>query len=225
MRNASPASKAGAVRAGLPLRAAAAALALALLAGCSGSKREGPRLRLAPTSPNGEVLGIPTAEIAEYRATMVNWFDRIDADHSGTLEKAELVADADRVFASFDLNHDGTITPAELTQARIDQPFQPPMEKPSSRPSKRGPSVTPDGVEENGDRNPYTGQRMPLLRATLDPVMSADSNADFQVTREELRAQAARKFDQYDANHDGHVTREEFLTVLLAPVKELIDEK
>jgi hypothetical protein len=207
------------------LRCLAGALVLALVAGCAGRRPEGPRLRLAPTSPNGEVLGLPTSELAQYRATMNAWLSRVDADRSGTLEKAELVADADRMFPTFDRNGDGTITPAELTQARIDQPFQAPMEKPSSRPSKRGPSVTPEGVDTNrGEVNPYTGQRMPRLTATLDPVMSADSNADFQVSREEFRSQAARKFDQYDTNRDGKVTPDEFLAVLLAPVKELIDE-
>lgn len=207
------------------VRCLAGIVVLALVAGCAGKRREGPRLRLVPTSPNGEVLGIPTVDLADYRATMSAWLVRVDRDRSGTLEKAELVADADRMFPGFDRNGDGTITPAELTQARIDQPFQPPMERPSSRPSKRGPSVTPEGVDINrGDVNPYTGQRMPMLTATLDPVMSADSNADFQVSRDEFRAQAARKFDQYDTDRDGKLTAEEFLTVLLAPVKELIDE-
>ncbi len=42
------------------------------------------------------------------------WFDQADANHDGTIDQAEFLADHQRFFAVVDLNHDGILRGAEI---------------------------------------------------------------------------------------------------------------
>ncbi|HYC02019.1 MAG TPA: hypothetical protein VED40_01925 [Azospirillaceae bacterium] len=186
-----------------------AAVALAVLAGCAGADPDRPPLRFRPLSPSGEPVGMPTPDIDAYSKAMEAWFRRADLNGDGSLDQPEFRADADRSFAAFDLDRDATITAAEMTQVRIASPYKPP-ERPASSRRTRPAEAAAEQVEETpeGERR---GPGRTRLRPVLDPVMSADANADFRVTREELRAQSARRAGVYDANADGRVTLPEFI--------------
>jgi hypothetical protein len=210
----------------IPARSVAALGLALLLAACGSSRPEDrPVLRLTPTSPSGEVLGLPAGDLDAYKKVMLGWFDRTDSDHDGTLSAAEMQADADRSFDAFDLNHDGSVTPAELTQFRIAAPFQPPPAKPSSRFNRRPLAVLPEAVEGTRPGDFEDFRKVPRLRPTLDPVMSADADADFRVTRAELRGQSLARLARWDGDHDGRLTRDEFLAGVLEPVRDIMEKR
>lgn len=199
-------------------RAAVGLLSLATiltLAGCGGGDPRLPGIRYTPVSPLGEPLGRPSREADAYRAAMRDWFGRADTNHDGKLSAAEMMAEADRVFPFYDLNHDGFVTSAELTLYRVNSPFHeaPPDNGRRLRPGRI--DMTPDEaatVQNNGKGRPQ-------YRIGIDPVMSADANADFRVTPEELRAEAVRRHTIMDENHDGQVTLAEFMDMAEGPMK------
>ncbi|MEC4593711.1 MULTISPECIES: EF-hand domain-containing protein [Nitrospirillum] len=191
------------------------------LAGCGGHDLPvNPYLQLVPVSPSGQILGPPSGSQLQYKAVLMLWFHQTDANHDGVLTRDEVIADADRSFDLFDLDHDGSITSAELEKYRLTQPFraQPHPVTPLLGAQER--AVQPDSVEALPDGASYQGSRV-RLQVGLDPVMSADTDSDFRVTREELRAQSLRKFDKWDADHDGKVTADEFLAAMMAPFEAL----
>ena len=107
--------------------------ALLLLAGCS---RFGGRDRPEDTgpiySPNGEPLNGGALGHPSCAAAMAQWFDRVDANHDGAIDRAEFLADAARQFAAMDLDHDGVITPSELAQYRLPFAAAPPPDRETS---------------------------------------------------------------------------------------------
>ena len=125
-------------------------------------------------SPNGEPLtgGKPCGD------TMTLWFSRMDAGHSGRLERKDFLADAQTQFKRMDLDHDGFITADELSAFRA----------PFLRPADDGEAETPPRGEAGSG---------------TDPVMSADGNLDFKVTLAEFLKQAGDVFDHLDSDHDG----------------------
>jgi hypothetical protein len=149
-------------------------------------------------SPNGEplnggVLGRPLCKDA-YR----DWFEKIDVSHTGRIDFAAFGADAERLFQQMDTERDGVLTPSELENARfpyrqtaLDQPRE---EKKDDRKTARSRSRD----EEPSQRNGRGAQR--------DPIMAADTNLDFKVTREEYRAQTAKTFAALDRGHKGYIT-------------------
>lgn len=202
-----------------------AVMAMAGLAACGGGP-SGPEqvynFRYDPVSPCGEVLGAPTPSEVQYKTDMLVWFHRVDTNHDGVLTLQEVLADTDQCFDRMDADHDGSITPLELQQYRLRQPFHAPTVKPTLRLGDNMRVTNPDAVETPGeDSEPWFGGGTRQIYYGLDPVMSADADADFRVTREELRAQTARKFARWDAHHDGRVTVEAFLDGLLAPVRAM----
>lgn len=189
---------------------ALAALLAGPLAGCGGGRgSDGVPIRVMPVSPAGELLGPPAPSEAALLPALEAWFGRADTNGDGSLDRAEFVADADRAFAGFDTNRDGNVTAAELTLVRANSPFRPPPEKPSARLRPRSLTVSTAELEE--PRPGQGGGDRPFYRSGADPVMAADTNADFRVTAEEQRAQAARLFDKLESSRDGRLSRAEYL--------------
>jgi hypothetical protein len=98
-----------------------AALALVLaLAACNGDAAHQP-FTIAVTTPNGEPLATPPLQGFDSPgcpAILTTWFDRIDTNHDGVVDRAEFMADAEVQFARMDLNHDGIVTPGDLQEYR-----------------------------------------------------------------------------------------------------------
>jgi Ca2+-binding EF-hand superfamily protein len=179
---------------------------LSLLAGCAGRPSFKPVIRYAPVSPSGELLGLPSPDKEAFSTALRGWFSRTDSNGDCSLSPAELLADTDRNFARFDSNGDGSVTSSELTAMRLASPFQLPPERPTSRPGPRSLTVTADQVEllDTSGRN--------QLRRDFDPVMAADSNADFRVSRDELRDRVRHRFTLYDRDRDGRLSVAEFIS-------------
>lgn len=154
---------------------------------------------------NGGPLGQPTCSDA-----MSRWFDRTDANHDGTLDLEELLADARRQFAVMDLNHDGMIDPAELTAYRA--PYAPPPLQQSQREEK--PSLA-DRVQRGlglGGRPKETAEGGGGNAAEQpDPVMSADATLRNRVSLDDFLTYERRLFGELDANHDGRLSKPELL--------------
>ncbi len=196
------------------------------LAGCAaGPGPDRPPLRFAQVSPNGELLGLPTPDLQTHAQTLDAWFGRVDSNGDGRLTAAEMAADAARVFKAYDRNGDGYVTSVELTEARTSSPYHVPH-SPEPRPSRRRPpapiTIDPSQVEATPD-----GQRGPRarLRMGLDPVMSADANADFRVTEAEFRAHAAGRIAGWDRDGDGAVGRDEFMAAQREAVEFLLSRR
>lgn len=175
-------------------RAALLLLLLPIASGCFF--RGAPQERGTLYSPNGEPLsggrlGHPACEDALSR-----WFDRVDANHDGALDRGEFLADAARQFAAMDLDKDGVVTPAELAQYRAPFADAPVVQDDPTRQDERGRELHPP----------------PVSRERADPVMLADTGLHNRVTREEFLAYAGRTFVGLDTDRDGRLTRAELLS-------------
>lgn len=129
-------------------------------------------------SPNGEPLGY-VSDSGKCQALLTTWFNTADSNRDGQLSQAELEADAQRWFQRADSDGDGYITVLELTAIR--QPMEPP---PRQRMVRRGPN----------SMNPFRDDSDLYVRREPDPVMAADVNLDFRVSRDELMALVARRY-------------------------------
>ena len=136
---------------------------------------------------NGGALGQPACDEAQ-----AAWLKRVDQDRDGTLDAEELMTEAKRQFALMDLNHDGIITAAELSAYRSQM----------------------DGTsaampQEPTDRRGV--QQLPMHPASSqpDPVLSADSNLDFQVTLDEYLTQQRENLSLYDKDKDRSLDAQE----------------
>ena len=124
------------------------------------------------------------------------WFGRVDADHDGTIDEGEFLADANRQFAVMDLDKSGALTPYELAQYRA--PYVNPN---AGRPDYR----------DQGGSGSNAGRGPPPQEDVEDPVMVADTGLRNRVTREDFLAYARRNFASLDRDHDGTLDRAEVL--------------
>lgn len=197
---------------------------LALTAACSG--HHGPEYIAA--TPLGMPLGHFSSE-SDARVPVRAWFLRVDANHDDRISLDEFEAEADATFRHYDLNGDGTIMVPELEKARMQDhqggPDQPPSPEngDSGKPGAGGPGMGgpgmggpgmggadmphPDGGGRRGGGGHGGGGNS--FPGGVDPIMAADSNVDFRVTREEFHAYAQALFESLDANHDGALTEDE----------------
>lgn len=186
------------------------------LAGCgSGADDRRPTVRYAAVSPTGELLAAPTPDADRYRAAMLAWFDAADSNRDGTLDSAELAADATRAFALYDQNTDGNVTSAELTAYRVASPYR-------TMPVEGGGRIRPGRLNMNASEADTEGRDSRgrvQFRLGVDPVMAADANADFRVTLAEFLDLMGRRLAQMDKDGDGRVSRAEFLSFAEGPMR------
>ena len=195
----------------LKLGGVVAVVALAVgLSGCGGSSHAQIRRPQGIVySPNGEPLtGGPLGHRPCAQA-MGGWFDRLDGGHQGKVDHDQFINDAEAQFARMDLDHDGYITPEEL--ARFRAPYT------DNRQAMVPPSdERPDGGGEGEGRRGQRRQDAPSQptrgsgHASLteaDPVMAADTDLDFRVSRQEFLTQAEAVFKHLDHDHQGAITR------------------
>lgn len=197
---------------------------LALTAACAGH-HHGPEYIAA--TPLGMPLGRFSSE-SDARVPVRAWFLRVDANHDDHISLDEFEAEADATFRHYDLDGDGTIMVPELEKARMqdhqggpDHPPPPengdPGKSGAGGPGAGGPSAggpgaggadmsRPDGGGRHGGGGRGGANSFP---GGVDPIMAADSNVDFRVTREEFHAYAQALFEALDANHDGVLTEDE----------------
>lgn len=202
-------------RAARTLRGQAIGLAVLLaLSGCGHGHSSGPEaasMRLY--SPNGEPLSGGKLGHPSCAAAMSAWFDRVDADHDGTIDRAEFLADARRQFAAMDLDGDGQITPAELAQYRA--PYE--AEDGAAR-SEATPGATGEGEDrEHGRRRGGaeggrgSGGASGGGTEPADPVMIADTQLRFRVSLADFIAYETRHFDALDQGRHGRLSKADVL--------------
>lgn len=131
--------------------------------------------------PPGDPLGAATMTRAEAQTRAAAMFDRFDANHDGKLDQADKAARMGEMFDRIDANHDGTISRDEFTAAH-------------QRMAGAGPGAVAPGKMGRG----MMGHDMTREGAERPPL-----------SREAFVAQAMKRFDTADANHDGKLTREE----------------
>jgi len=183
-------------------------------------------------SPCGEPFLAPAGQ----PYPVVAWFDKVDANHDGKIDKAEFTADAAAFFSRLDTNGDGVLTSDEIYvyehqivpeilnngQAslqtgliRVSLQYDP-----SSITSNPDAAVTYDhegskaadqaaqSAEEQAKALQAMNQGAAFFNFFNDPepVMSGDRNFDFKITRKEFMDQSDRHFARLDVRNQGYLT-------------------
>jgi hypothetical protein len=184
------------------MRAAVAALALLALAACGlfGGREKEREAKPGPLySPNGEPLsGGPLGDL-KCEDAMRRWFARVDADHDGSIDAAEFLADARRQFAAMDLDKSGVLTPSVLARYRAPYLAEQPREEP------------PDESDSDREKRRQRDREPPIGKDRADPVMIADVNLRNRVTLDDFLASARRNFAALDVNKNGRLSSDEML--------------
>lgn len=131
--------------------------------------------------PPGDPLGAATMTRAEAQTRAAAMFDRFDANHDGKLDQADKAARMGAMFDRIDTNHDGSISRDEFTAAH----------------QRMG------GAEHGGMARGKMGHDM------MGHDMMGRGAARPPLSREAFVAEALKRFDAADANHDGKLSREE----------------
>ncbi len=135
------------------------------------------------------------------------WFRKADANHDNRITPEEFEADALRFFATLDTDHDGEIGPDEISHYESD--VAPEIRvlstygNPSLAKTNDDGSVTPPPYPTRLGAGRYGFLDMP------EPVVSADTNFDRGISKQEFQLAATKRFRMLDANGDGVLTRDE----------------
>jgi hypothetical protein len=117
-----------------------------------------------------------------------NWFERMDTNKNGAVERSEFDANVDSTFKNIDKNADDVIDENELPPA-------------PHRGENGAPPPRRNGEELNAPERRNTPPPPPFLMK--------DINDDGELTRAEFDENARRHFTAMDKNSDAVVTREE----------------
>jgi EF hand len=207
---------------------------VSLLTACSSSSKDAAKDKLTRDlytlrvsgaivySPNGEPLSGGSLGHLTCVQAISAWFDRVDANHRGFLDKDQVLADSRIQFLRMDLDGDGAIYPAELKVFR--EPFQTatrrtnnlsPDSEINRAEEKRVNSEGPSGFDDKAKRKVVVD-----VTDLSDPVMSADANLDFKVTLPEFLALAQDNFRRMDLDHDGKLQRHELISACPPPLNK-----
>ena len=116
-------------------------------------------------------------------------FSRIDADRDGKATREEFAKSIEERFARADINGDGQITDDDL----------PPFMRGRGALEADGPAA---GGRQGGPRgHGGRGRGMGMMQTLRD----ADANGDGVITRDEMAAASAKRFERFDRNSDGAV--------------------
>ena len=199
------------------------------LAACNGDVKH-QAFTIAVTTPNGEPLPTPPLQGFDSPgcpAILGTWFDRIDTNHDGYVDRAEFMADAEAQFARMDTNHDGIVTPGTLAQYRAGVQGHGPLPPLNSR-AGGSDDGTAAPVVQVAEAQLYGKPKKTLAdlvqggsdpRVEPDPVMSADTSLRFQVTKKDFMDQAARRFARLDIDKSGRLSRAEAMNWCLKAVR------
>jgi Ca2+-binding EF-hand superfamily protein len=199
----------------------AAGLAVALLVGAAGAQTPGTPPKPAPPpriflSPSGEPFRLSPTVPDPLKA----WFDRVDANHDGVIDRFEFRADAAAFFKQLDENGDGVIdgfetadyeskiAPELTEQAEGRLPGQFPRDRDaegSDRPSRPGqPGVEPHREAHSGPPRGSAG--IAQLLDEPEPVTGADFNLDGRITMDEWLRATDQRFELLDTAKTGRLT-------------------
>ena len=191
-----------------PMLIAAALVAAASVSGCGSSKKENVvvtdtsrfYMHVGPGgilySPNGEPLSGGPLGNPDCVKALTGWFERVDADHDGTIDRTEMIQDARVQFLRMDKDGDGAVYPNELLAFRT--PYEVAVKRNTTL-------VTEDDPSDKGKKKPN------IKSDVSDPVMSADTNLDFKVTLDEMIVQAKDIFKTLDHDTDGKLEKAEVI--------------
>ncbi len=135
------------------------------------------------------------------------WFRKADANHDNRITPEEFEADAMRFFATLDTDRDGEIGPDEISHYESD--VAPEIRvlstygNPSLAKTNDDGTVTPPPYPTRLGAGRYGFLDMP------EPVVSADTNFDRGISKQEFQLAATKRFRMLDANGDGVLTRDE----------------
>lgn len=158
-----------------------------LLAGCAKPTIDD-HGRLVIFSPTGEPLSGGRLGHPACNDAIGKWFDRVDANHDGVIDRHEYFEDARRQFAAMDLDKTGLLTPSELAEYRAAYSVY-------LQPKKHG------------------DDKEPILTADdrPDPVMAADDKMRFEVSLDQFLRYQNGFFTSLPGGDKGRVAREPFL--------------
>jgi EF hand len=213
-----------------PNRLPALALALALLAGPALAQPAGspPAGKASPPpriflSPSGE----PFRQGPTTPDPLKAWFDHVDANQDGAIDRFEFRADAARFFKTLDENGDGMvdgfeasdyehkIAPelAEQAEGRLTGQFgardRDASDDRPRKPGQRGAEPHREAHDAPAGAGPGRGGRaIAQLLDEPEPVTGADFNLDSHITMAEWLRATDQRFELLDTAHTGRLTLE-----------------
>ncbi|HLY80317.1 MAG TPA: hypothetical protein VKQ70_13130 [Caulobacteraceae bacterium] len=206
-----------------PTRLLPAALAAALIAGAALAQPQSGPAGAKPVPPPRIFLS-PSGEPFRLSPTLPDplkaWFDRVDANQDGAIDRFEFRADAAQFFKTLDENGDGVIDGfeaadyehkvvpelAEQAEGRLPGQFgSSGQHEARPRPGQR--STEPHREHDAGDGGRGRGGRgIGQLLDEPEPVTGADFNLDSHITMAEWLRAADQRFDLLDTAHTGRLT-------------------
>jgi hypothetical protein len=182
-------------------------------------------------SPSGEPFRLSAACPDPLKC----WFDRVDANQDGAIDRFEFRADAAAFFKKLDENGDGVIDGFEVAdyeskiapelveqaEGRMPGQFGPSRDtQDQDRPHRAGQRGTEPHREahaDGGDGGHGRGLGIGQLIDEPEPVSGADFNLDSHITLAEWMRAADQRFDLLDTAKTGRLT----LAALRAKLDEL----
>jgi hypothetical protein len=158
-------------------------------------------------SPSGEPFRPKPGGPAPFEV----WFAQADADHDGSIDRAEFRADALRFFKLLDADGDGMIDGFEINTYELK--IAPELIA-AYEGAVGGPEVEPErGGHRGGSRDAHgrPAERIQRLIGEAEPVSGADYDLDGRVTLAEWMRATDQRFDILDAAKTGRLTRDELL--------------
>jgi hypothetical protein len=212
-------------------------LAAALMAGAAVAQTPpqtaAPASKPAPPpriflSPSGEPFRLSQSTPDPLKA----WFEQVDANHDGVIDRFEFRADAARFFQKLDENGDGIvdgfeaadyeskIAPelAEQAEGRLPGQFTP-RDQSEDRPAQHGQPQTEPHRESHAAPVSGPGRRIAQLIDEPEPVTGADFNLDSHITLEEWMRATDRRFEMLDTAKTGRLTLDQLRERLAHPPK------